>query len=102
MPTANETTTIIAYGKRYGVSDLGLHARTPPGGWRLVRVFHDAAALERLRKACKLMLSQQASQVLGGLDPSQHVSPVDTAEQWGWEAVQRVLDAERVADEIPW
>ena len=102
MPTPNETTTIIAYGKLYGVSDLGLHARTPPGDWRLVRAFSEPAELERLRKACKLMLSQQATQVLSWLDPSQHLSPVDTAEQWGWEAVQHVLDAERVADEIPW
>jgi hypothetical protein len=102
VPTPNETTTIIAYGKRYGVSELGLHARTPPGGWRLMRVFHNPAELERLRKACQLMLSQQAAQVLGWLDPSQHLSPSDKAEQWGWEAVQHVLDADRVADEIPW
>jgi len=104
MPTSNETTTtIIAYGERYGVSELGLHARSPlGGGWRLLRVFSDPDELERLRRACALMEPSRAAQVLGWLDTSQRLSPVDQAESWGWSAVQHVLDAERTADEIPW
>jgi hypothetical protein len=48
------------------------------------------------------LAARSAPTVLGWLDTSQRLSPTDKAEQWGWDAVRRILDADRIADEIPW
>jgi len=84
--------------KTHALSEQGLHAKHVTAGWQLVRAM-EPHELARVRLAIR-HLPQKASQLLGYLDPSKRLSPVDCAEQWAQEILREAVEIE--ADLIEW
>jgi len=82
----------------HALSSEGLHAKHVTKGWQLVRPM-EAHELARVRMAIR-HLPGKAQQLLGYLDPSKRLSPVDCAEQWAQEILNEAVEIE--ADLIEW
>lgn len=82
----------------HALSSQGLHAKHITQGWQLVRPM-GAHELARVRLAIR-HLPGKAQQLLGYLDPSKRLSPVDCAEQWAQDILREAVELE--ADLIEW